>query len=113
MVTTVNDAEIKALAGRLSELAKPLNDYLALLPGKALLPGEFAEGEDLRILFDSRNRSLVDGLRATSQAIQDIHLRLTEISQKYQATEDDNTVTAADLEGLIKQVKEDLPGIQL
>lgn len=113
MVTTVNDAEIKALAERFGDLLKPYNDHMKLFPENGLLPGEFDDGDNLRILFDTRKKELVDGLDAMTRVIAFICAGLTEIGEKYRKTEDDNSVTAADLESLIKQVKEDLPGIQL
>jgi len=110
----VDHAAIKTLANNITGyLNDAFNEYMKINQVKSLAPGEFPDGDALELAFDKRKEEARQALVGIIRAAMEIYAELTSVSEKYGATEDDNTITAAELNALITKVKTELPGVEL
>ncbi|MGW0434741.1 hypothetical protein ACWDV4_19670 [Micromonospora sp. NPDC003197] len=114
MATQVDHAAIKTLGQNIVQhLNDAFTEYMKIDQLKSLAPGDFPDGDALKLAFDKRREEARQALAAITQAAMDIQAQLDAVSQKYEQTEDDNTITAAELDALITKVKAELPGVEL
>jgi|SRR5829696_4867397 len=111
MAVQVNDQAITTLAGKFqawqTSLIDPAISALANIP---VSPGEFEDGNKLKDAVASRATSLTTTLQGVKKALNDIYLELTRIANLYKGTEDDNTISATELNNMIGAVTKSLPG---
>ena len=107
----VNDAAITALAAKFkgwqTSLIDPAISALASIP---VSPGEFEDGKKLKETVASRATSLTTTLQNVKKALGDIDHELTRRANLYKAPEDDNTISATELNNIIGAVTKSLPG---
>ena len=105
--TNINDLA-KAFDGFKTEITTVTNELTKI----EIKAGKFTDADNLESHVETRTTELKTNLEGLAGALGEISTKLTTIANKYTKTEDQNKLTAKDLEDLIDGVEKYLPGFE-
>ncbi|GAB3158390.1 hypothetical protein GCM10027290_61520 [Micromonospora sonneratiae] len=114
MAVAVKPEDIETLAGKLEKLCVDLIDpFFTSLPSSSISPGNFPDGTALSLHYDLRKGEVEEELADLRKLLTQTVSALKNVAAEYRRSGDDASAVMTELDELVAQVKEYLPGLKL